>query len=518
MLIKKQFTIWKLGYINLALFFTAFLLLLAIDFNGILELFHRWNTQEEYSHGYMIVLIVIYFIWQKRPEIQSIIFYPAWLGIFLIVIALLFTIIGEISALYILIQYSFVFILLGIIWMVMGQEAFKILMPPTIILLFAIPLPYFLEATLTANLQLLSSKLGVHFVRWCHIPVFSEGNILDFGKFKLEVIEACSGLRYLYPLMGIGYIFVYLYNASFWRRALIFFSTIPISLLMNSFRVAMVGILVNYWGADLAKGFLHDFEGWVVFIGCLGVLILEMLLIEAIVPGRKPITLFFNNSTAISTNNSLPVKTRLVLKPLIYIIFILLVSGGIILSIDKRSDIKPPRLNFSEFPMQISDWQGNHADMDSDTVNALGFSDFLFTNFSIPNKPSINLYAAYYASQRKGVSPHSPQVCLPGGGWQITDIQRKSYGNMNVNRVIIKKDNITQMVFYWFQERGKAFSNEYIMKFNLLKDAVLVNRTDGALVRLATIVVPDESLENAEQRLADFSKLIQPELPKFIPD
>src|SRR5690606_33071906 len=149
---------------------------------------------------------------------------------------------------------------------------------PILILLFAIPVPYFIEAILTARLQLLSSELGVIFIRWMDIPVFLSGNIIDLGRVQLEVAEACSGLRFLYPLMSIGFILAYFYQTHIAKRLIIFLSTIPITILMNSLRIALTAVLVERYGQAAVEGLAHDAEGWLTFGGCLLLLFSEILI------------------------------------------------------------------------------------------------------------------------------------------------------------------------------------------------------------------------------------------------
>ena len=139
---------------------------------------------------------------------------------------------------------------------------------PIVYLLFAIPLPYFIDAILTLKLQLISSQLGVFFIRLFQIPVFLDGNIIDMGIYKLQVVEACSGLRYLYPLLSLSFLAAYLFHGPFWQRAVIFLSSIPIAIGMNGFRIGVVGFLVDRWGTAMAEGALHFFEGWVIFFAC----------------------------------------------------------------------------------------------------------------------------------------------------------------------------------------------------------------------------------------------------------
>ena len=195
---NKALAIWKFDYRYLALIGFALLLLLTAFAGGLQELLVRWDKQEEYSHSYMLPFITLYFIWQRRRSYSTIRFFAFLGGVGIVLLALAVFLVGEISALYILIQYAFIAVLVGIALSIMGWPAVKPVIVPILLLVFAIPLPYFLEASLSANLQLLSSKLGVSFIRWCQIPVYLEGNIIDLGNYKLQVVEACSGLRYFF--------------------------------------------------------------------------------------------------------------------------------------------------------------------------------------------------------------------------------------------------------------------------------------------------------------------------------
>ena len=129
-------------------------------------------------------------------------------------------ILGELSAIFILSQVGFVVALIGIALGVGGYSLLKVTFIPIVFLLFAIPLPYFIDQTLSWRLQLISSELGVFFIRMFQIPVYLEGNVIDLGHYKLQVVEACSGLRYLYPLLSLGFLAAYLFHAPIWQRAI----------------------------------------------------------------------------------------------------------------------------------------------------------------------------------------------------------------------------------------------------------------------------------------------------------
>jgi len=503
---------------------TAYLLVIPAFWGGVTNLIKRWNLQEEYSHGFLIPLVTAYLIWQRKDLLKTLEFTPTWWPVGLVVAGLIVAVIGEISALYILIHFSIILILLALTWSAMGWRAFKFVLIPLGLLAFAIPLPYFLEATLTADLQLISSKLGVGFIRLFNIPVFLEGNVIDLGGYQLQVVEACSGLRYLYPLMGVGFIVVYLYQAALWKRALIFLTTIPITILMNSLRIGVIGVLVEYWGEGMAEGFLHYFEGWIIFIACLAILLGEMWLLNRF--SKTPQSLgqvFVMPSGPNLEDVEAERRTRELPKPFVACTVLVLLSFIIVQAIDTRNEVIPEREKFVTFPLYFDGWAGQQDNLQPIVYDKLKLTDYVLNNYTKGTSTPVNLYVAYYASQRKGASPHSPRVCVPGGGWSITDLKRVNVdledhdGSVKVNRAVIQNGLNKQLVYYWFKQRGRDIASEYWMKWYLLSDSIITNRTDGSLVRLVTPIAPNEKEMDAEKRLKEFLTAVNPMLNDYIP-
>jgi exosortase D (VPLPA-CTERM-specific) len=364
--------------------------------------------------------------------------------------------------------------------------------------------------------------LGTFFIRLLQIPVFLEGNVIDLGAYKLQVVEACSGLRYLYPLMSLGFLAAYLFQAPFWQRAVVFLSTIPITIVMNSFRIGVVGVLVNYWGPQDADGFLHMFEGWIIFIACAGMLAAEIYLLARLTSGKA----FFEVFDAPKVQASLSERQQLqsgVRLPLVSCFVLLSAAGLAGLFVSGRQEIVPARATFATFPSSVGEWHGRASSLDAQTEHFLGLTDYILTDFSKPDHHSVNFYVAYYASQRNGLAPHSPSVCLPGNGWQIADFQRTSFSSNNpnialpLNRVIMGKNSAKELVYYWFEERGRKIENEWWSKAYLLADAIFQNRTDGALVRLTTPIYPGEIESDADKRLQGFIRDFVPLLSQYLP-
>lgn len=488
-------------------------------FGGLSDLVSRWNTQEEYGHGYFIPVISLWFLWSRKDALLASIGEASWVGPALIAIGGVGLLLGELTAIFILIQISFLLTIIGLVLAYGGRSLLKVSLLPIAFLIFAIPLPYFVGAQLSWRLQLISSELGVAFLRLLGNSVYLEGNVIDLGVYRLQVVEACSGLRYLYPLLSIGFLMAYMYKGSLWQRVLIFLSTIPVTVVMNSLRIAMVGVLVNRWGNGMADGFLHYFEGWIIFMVCLLILILEVMIFERFSQRRS----FWQ---AVDLPVIQPVKSSAVfnqsIKPLYLSIFLIATALVAVNLLSDREEIRPQRQSLAGFPAKIDGWSAKEASMDKEIEEFLGVDDYLLADYSYPGKGAVNFYVAYYASQRKGVSPHSPQVCMPGGGWIISSLDRITIEvagkkDFHVNRTVINKDNHKQVVYYWFEQRGRHIANEYYMKWYLLLDSIKINRTDGALVRVTTYLRPTESLDQADARIQEFLEKSVPLLDTYVP-
>ena len=238
-------------------------------FGGLTELVSRWSKQEEYSHGFFIPLISLWLLWQRRDALKISIGPPSWVGVLLLLVSIGMLLMGELTAIFILVQYGFILCLVSLLLCLGGKPLLRVTFLPVLLLIFAVPLPYFVDSQLSWRLQLVSSQIGVAVLRALDISVFLEGNIIDLGSYRLQVVEACSGLRYLYPLLSIGFLMAYMFRGPSWQKAVLFLSTIPVTVLMNSLRIAAVGVLVERWGIGMADGFLHYFEGWIIFMTCL---------------------------------------------------------------------------------------------------------------------------------------------------------------------------------------------------------------------------------------------------------
>ncbi len=517
------------SYIGWGLFWLVIATIGALAFfiEGIQALLSAWQLPE-YSHGPLIpVLSALLFLRQLKtvPENHGAADWR-WVGFAVLIVALLFGLLGKLATIDDIVAYALILWVGGLLLISFGWRTGKHFWPPVLHLVYMLPLPGVIYFKMSNWLQFISSELGVWFLQLLSVPVYLDGNIIDLGVTKLHVAEACSGLRYLFPILSFSYIFAVLYKGPVWHKAVLLISAAPITVVMNSIRIAVAGYIVNYWGVDWLEGFTHFFEGWVIFLVCILVLF-----------GLARIMLLFNGDR-MSLVDALDLDTsglgtqfmrlRLVQPSgaLIFAALVFVLAAFAWQALPQRGDQIASRDSFSEFPRRLGNWQqlGSQQYLDARVEQALAANDYLQIDLAQTGSSSnVGLFMAWYDDQsQNGV--HSPEICLPGAGWEIAWFERTDIGNIlnsetpfNINRAIIQKSESRMMVYYWFEQKGRRIAWDFAAKYWLLMDGIRTGRTDGALVRLTTVIDPGESDAAAEARLQDVVDQLSPVLPRFIP-
>jgi EpsI family protein len=207
-----------------------------------------------------------------------------------------------------------------------------------------------------------------------------------------------------------------------------------------------------------------------------------------------------------------------------FILAALLIAGaGVLLQARARSEVFPPRLPLKQLPQQLNGWTGSDVPIDQDVLNILGPGDFLLRVYQSPQQSQyVDLFIAYFRSQRAGDTIHSPQHCLPGSGWAPVEnkhiiLNLPGHGPFPANRYLIAKGDSRQLVLYWFWAHDRGVASEYWAKFYLVADSIKMNRSDGSLVRITTPMYPGETADAAQQRVLPFAGEVSPLLDSYIP-
>jgi exosortase len=257
---------------NIALGGIVLIGVFALYFPFLVKLVGDWGTNEDYSHGYFIPFLSVYFIYCLRNELRELQMKPNNWGLVLVALGLVQLLVAKIGSEFFLQRTSLIPVILGLILYLLGWQFFKKLFFPILYLIFMIPLPAIIWNKIAFPMQLFASSITESVVYAMGIPIYREGNVLHLAETTLEVVAACSGLRSLMTMFALGGALSFLSTLPVWGRWVLFFSAMPIAIVANIIRLSSTAILASQFGSDVAHGFLHDFSGMVVFV--LGLLML----------------------------------------------------------------------------------------------------------------------------------------------------------------------------------------------------------------------------------------------------
>lgn len=484
------------------------------------NLWERWGQQQELSHSYFIPLISIYLLWINRDTVRKSVGGGSFLGVVIIAIALALLLLGQLTSIFLFQHLGMVVAIAGLVAAYGGRSLLRTTAAPIAFLFFAVPPPFWVITVLSWKFQQMSSVLGVAMVDLMGIPVHLSGNIIDLGDYKLQVAEACSGLRYLFPFLSLGVMAAYMYRGKLWQRALIIAATVPITIFMNSVRIAATAGMVQAYGVEQAEGVLHFFEGWVVFMFCLAALFgVIALLARFSTPRVNPLDALTTPDLPLTAPRGRGRSRLAVFGATAAAAVVALGASGIVTA---DSLIIPDRKTFSGVPDEFPGWVQDVRPIDPSVAETLGADDSIVVNLRSPDGVDYNLYMAYLSAQRDGRSWHSPRQCIPGGGWKIIHqnvVVTKSGDGLpfSYNRLIIENGDYRQLVYYWYDQRGRKIANEFVMKFWLIVDAVTRKRSDGAMVRLLTPIGDTMTIETADKELQGMIGRVETFLPAYVP-
>jgi exosortase D (VPLPA-CTERM-specific) len=488
-------------------------------------LWNWWIESPEYSHGILVPVLSAFLIWVRRDQLAETPFNGSWAGVLLVAFACLVYWVGRMATLHVVDNVGYWFLLCGIALSMTGIKGFRVIALPMALLGLSIPLPAFFLNNISSTLQFWSSELGVMVIRFFGISVLLQGNVIDLGQYRLEVAEACSGLRYLFPLLTIGVLMGYLYYGAAWKRIVIALSSLPLTVIMNSIRIGSIGVMVDRWGPSLAEGFVHDFQGWAMFM-LTGAIMLGLLVVLHRMGDDK---LSWRDAFGIPPPAIRPPGTEVVsvgpTRPFLAAIAVVFAVAVLSEFAPAARDVFPEREAFVTFPDQVDGRAGHRMGMNPEYLDVLQLDDYLLSDYVGGDGVVVSLYMAYYKAQRTGQSVHSPKSCLPGGGWIMTEFGQHAVPGVAVaghplvvNRAVVELGNERQLVYYWFQQRGRVSTSEFAVKWYLLWDGLTRHRTDGALVRLTTPLPTGTSQADGDARLSAFAHAMASRLPDYVPN
>ncbi len=426
--------------------------------------------------------------------------------------------IGEMGSVETLLYIGIWGCVVGLVMVLYGWRI-RYLIFPLIILAFIVPLPPYINRMLTFQLKLAASTVATAMLRLSGVSVFQEGNIIDLGISQLQVVDACSGLRYLIPLVLLALLVGYFFSKGLWRRVVLLFFVIPISVFLNSFRIWITGILTINGHGELAENLFHDFTGWLVFMIAGAILFGITLILKRI--GRRPTQTRTDILKEPDKHEAVGMAKPIVLTAIVCLLFV--TSGYALKKIPSARNL-PHREDFKSFPMQIGEWQGKRSFIAKEILDQLWADDYVQATYFNPNsRNAIHVLIPFYEYQGTRHTAHAPQSCLLGGGWELTESKERTIKLDDSQEITLMTMNLVKgsskiLGSYFFFMRGRVITSPWMNKFYLMWDSFSRQRTDGALVRAEMVVAPGQSMDEAWSELAGFISGMWEVLPVYVPE
>lgn len=480
-----------------------------------------WMNDEDYSYAFLIPFITAYLIWERRRQVANTPISINWVGGALFFFFLIVSVYGILGSSPSAVRPAIPLIILSITLFCFGWEMFKVLAFPLSMLIFMIPLPTLFGTVVGIHLKTISTLLGKAILVLAGISVFVEGNVIDLGVTQLQVVDACSGLRYILPLLALGVLFAYFFEKTKWKQVLLVLSTIPIAIVTNGLRIGATGILAKYYGPKVAEGFFHGFSGWLVFMFAFGLLLLLLVGLRYI-PGRAAANTskgigergMPRKGTSPSRSNPVPAAIASVC---------MLAVGLLSFSTSALPALKIQG-GLAGFPMNFKEWSGQREFVPPDIIALSGAEDAFSVRYRNNQDSIVSLYVGYRGSPF-GESEnffHSPSVCLPSSGWKIVSTSTHDianvppFGTITVKKMLIERMGERQLVYYWFQTNSRVSHDVNINRFHLTLHALKRNNTHDLFMRPIMPFKKDEKVEDAEKKMDQFVRDFMEEMERFL--
>jgi exosortase len=243
-----------------------------------------WNHVQDYSHGYLVVPLAIVFLWARRDRMPLVTAGPAWPGLVLVAISVLMRLAGAWYFFESFDDWSILFWVAGVIWLFLGRSFVWWCLPSVVFLLFMLRLPFKVELALSLPLQTIATHLSCWVLQLLGQPALAEGHTIYLGEHTLEVEQACSGLRIFIGIAAMAYAYVVIVRRTWWEKAVLLLSVIPIALIANATRVVATGLLYQYVSSDAGKKFSHDVAGWLMILYAAGLFALLLWYLGKLFP------------------------------------------------------------------------------------------------------------------------------------------------------------------------------------------------------------------------------------------
>jgi exosortase D (VPLPA-CTERM-specific) len=480
-----------------------------------------WATNDDYSYGFLIPVISAYLFWDMRAKAKGLILKPGWVMLPLLLLFALISIYGILGSSGNISRPAVPIMFMLLFAFAFGVEAFKRFALPLGFLIFMVPLPGLLDRTFGVFLKSVSSQLGGMLIRMSGLSVYVSGNVIDLGVTQLQVVDACSGLRFVFPLLALGVVYAYFFEKIRWKQVFCVVATLPIAILTNALRIGVTGILTHAYGPEMAQGFFHDFSGWAIFM----VALVFLFVLGRILRWFGPRGAQTDTDTSTSDRGLPPggsVRTDSTYAYAIALVLLTIVSG-----LGMTTGSLPPvplKNGIGAFPGSFGGWQGISQSLDPVIIEKSGAEEAFSATYRNTINETVSLYIGYRSTAflENENFFHSPTVCLPSSGWKELELSTHTvkgvprFGELKVTRMLVEQMGVQELVYFWFQTKKYATQGKNINRLHLTLHALNRDNTYDMFVRTITPVAPHEPLAVAEARMDGFVQSAAGAMQRFL--
>ena len=483
---------------------------------SIRELINDWLQNSTYSYGFLVPVLAGFLVQRRWAELKANPVAPnIWAGVPL-TIAVLIAAVGHTMGDSFTVRISMILALGSLVWLVFGTKVLNGLRFPLFYLSLMIPVPYVLIKDLTFYLRYSDANHAANLVQLLGVPVYRESYFLHIPNMTLEVADVCSGVSSVFALFALGIIYAYFLPLRFRLKCLLVALTFPFAIIANLFRIVLTVVLAYNFGSVIFQSYFHGFSGMFTFV-----LALMMLISVGEILKKK--------FASPSTRGSLPGRAVAVdhirggkvlgWSSFAFGALVFLIAVYSSMQFNVGAAVHHPVIDLNR--VELGDGYksaGNHLEDAYQDVHA---ETSLSKVFVADDGGTINLFVGYRHEQKEGVRLRSPKLYFPDNwnfAWlkpaQLTVDQTTG---INGNWMLVRKGDSAELVIYWYQIASRTYAGEFQYLFEQLRRSVTDGRSDGAVIRIATLLRDGESLGVAQERLRQFGIQLYAQLVKVLP-
>ena len=482
---------WQLAWLTVAVALTA---VAGAYWGTLADIVSIWSRSGTFTHGFLIVPVVVYLVWQQRVELQKITPRPAPLALLFLggMVALWW--LAQLLAVNAMQHFAVVMMIPATFLVLLGSAVMKRLLFPMAYLLFAVPFGEFL----VPSLQDITATMTVKALQFTGIPVLWEERFFYIPSGTFEVAEACSGVRYLIASLALGTLYAYISYRSLWRRAVFIALSAVVPVLANGMRAYGIVMIAHLSDYKLAVGVDHFIYGW-VFFGAVMLLLFWL--------GN-----YFRDPPAVSVaERSVPDVDTLVVSPSDWawriMALAMLLSGPLLNYMVQRKAVADITFDM-RMPLGVAAWIGPYATADSWTPKYMGASAQQRVEYR-RDQSRVQVYAAYYAQQNADAKLINSENSLYDRSGErrlsenVETITLEDGSLLNVHTLLVRTEHSQRLIWNWYVVAGHLTANPLLAKLYEARGRIFGSRSGSAMIALE--IDNAEDVPRAKTQLKEFA-------------